>query len=154
MVDFVLTLGGVAFQDFEVPDSIRAGGGQMLFTHKYPGGPRTVDTMGPDDDTIPWSGWFEGPNAQARCQQLDVMRRQGLQVILDWSAYSYLVVIKQFKWDFRRYYHIGYSILLEVVQDQNNPQPAGQDDIDQQITSDASDGNADALALAAGTAPP
>ena len=165
----VLTLGSVVFADFEVPESIRAGGAQAMLTHKYAGGTRTVDTTGPDDDGIPWSGWFEGSNALSRCLTLDQMRRAGASVSLTWSQYSYTVVIKKFSWDFRRFYHIGYSIELEVVQDLLNPPQgtqssgavlgttASQNDIgdgtvsnvNTQIAADATDASANGAVLAA-----
>ena len=147
MADFVLTLGGVGFQDFEVPESIAAGGGQALATRKYPGGVRTVQTMGPDDAPLTWTGWFEADTALARCQQIDIMRRQGQAVVAAWSIYSYLVVIKAFSWKFRRYYHIEYAITLEVVQDLTQPPVQSSADADTQINSDASDASSDATTL-------
>jgi hypothetical protein len=153
MADFLLVLGGVAFQDFEVPPEIAAGGEQALFTHKYPGGARTVDTMGPDDDPIAWRGYFEGTNALPRAQQIDIMRRQGQAVVLTWSAYQYLVVVKTFRWRFLRYYHIAYELALEVIQDLTNPIQAAQNTGPQLIQSDASDATNDAAALAAGIEP-
>ncbi len=131
--------GGIEFEDFEVPEQITAGGEQAMFVHKYPGGLRTIDSMGPDDADLSWRGWFETGTAEDRCQQLDAMRRQGLQVALTWSSYSYLVVVKKFEWDYKRFFHIGYSITLEVVQDETQPQVAGGVDIDQQIDGDLSD---------------
>jgi hypothetical protein len=41
-----LTLGGVVFADFEIPDSISSGGEQMLTVHKLPGGNRIIDALG------------------------------------------------------------------------------------------------------------
>jgi hypothetical protein len=121
MSDFTLYLDSVAFQEFEIPDSIKAGGSQALFKHKYPGGARTIDTMGPDDDDITWSGVFMDAIAPARCVQLDVMRRQGNQVVVTWAGYQYLVVVAHFEWDFRRLWNIPYTITLAVVQDQTQP---------------------------------
>ena len=77
-----LTLGGVAFQGFEIPDSLNFGGEQALAIHKFPGGSRTVDSMGPDDDDIRWSGRFRGTSAEQRATLLDYMRRQGQQILL------------------------------------------------------------------------
>jgi hypothetical protein len=148
MADFVLNLGGVAFQDFEVPDDIRGGGDQAFEWHKYPGGTRTVDAMGPDDDDLRWSGYFEGPSALTRCQMLDTMRRQGEAVALTWSAYSYIVVIKRFRWKFMRYYHYSYEIDLFVVQDLSNPAPQQSPSVEQQIQNDIGDALTDAAALA------
>lgn len=147
MADFILYLGGVGFLDLEIPESIRAGGAQALAIHKYPGGTRTIDTMGPDDDSITWSGFFEDSNAQARCQQIDIMRRQGQPVPLQWSAYQYLVVVEHFEWDFRRFYHIPYAISLAVVQDLTQPIPALAPDIDEEVMQDLNDAIADAASM-------
>lgn len=128
MADFVLSLGDVDFADFEIPDSIKGGGSQSLEIHKYGGGQRTIDTFGADDDPISWSGLFLDGTAEARCIQIDAMRKAGTPVALSYSSFSYLVVIKSFTWDFEKYYQIPYAITLEVVQD--NVQPVTQDDED------------------------
>lgn len=150
MPDFILTLGGVDFQDFEVPDSIKAGGKQALSVHKYPGGIRTVDTSGPDDNPIAWSGTFLDGNAELRCQQLDTMRRQGSVVPVTWSSYSYLVIVESFDWDFKRFYQIPYSISLTVAQDQTQPFSGDDQDVEDQIQSDISDAVSDASGFALG----
>ncbi len=144
MSDFTLYLDSVAFQEFEIPDSIKAGGAQALFKHKYPGGARTIDTMGPDDDDITWSGTFLDGTAQDRCAQLDVMRRQGNQVVVTWAGYQYLVVIAEFKWDFRRFWQIPYTITLAVVQDQTQPGQDDTPDVDSQTGSDVLTATSDA----------
>jgi hypothetical protein len=148
VTDFILILGGVWFQDFEIPPDVMAGGAQALFTHKYPGGARTVDTMGPDDDPIVWRGYFEGTAALPRCQQIDIMRRQGQPVLLTWSAYQYLVVVRSFKWRFMRYYHYAYEIALEVVQDLTNPVQLTDLQQAELLLSDAAGAAADIQAIA------
>jgi len=144
MSDFTLYLDSVAFQDFEIPDSIKAGGAQSMLRHKYAGGVRTIDTMGPDDDDIPWSGTFMGGDSQARCKQLDIMRRQGQQVVLTFAGYQYLVTIESFRWDFQRTWQIPYTICLAVVQDLANPPQDAAANVDSQITSDAATATAGA----------
>jgi hypothetical protein len=150
MADFVLALGGVPFRDMEVPESIKGGGAQALFMHKYPGGARTADTTGPDDDPITWSGWFEDADAQQRCRQIDTIRRQGLPVVAAWAAFSFLVIVRKFTWDFRRFYHIRYSVELEVIQDQVQPLPQADPDLEQQIQGDFNDAVSDGAALDVG----
>src|SRR5690348_7393804 len=113
-----LTLGGVVFQDFEIPESINFGGDQQLVVHKLPGGGRVIDAMGPDDSDIHWSGRFRGSNAEPRAMLLDYMRRQGSQILLGWSLHRYQVVIREFKADFRQPYEIPYSISCTVVIDE------------------------------------
>lgn len=147
MSDFTLLLDAVAFQDFEIPESIKAGGAQALFKHKYPGGLRTIDAMGPDDADITWSGIFMDGTAQDRCKQLDILRRAGQQVVLTWAGYQYLVIIASFEWDFRRVWQIQYSITLAVVQDQTQPGQATGADVDSQTSQDASDASDDSDAI-------
>ena len=127
MADFVLSLGGVDFEGFEVPESIKMVFGQALDTKKYGGGLRTVDSFGPDPDPITWSGIFFDGAAEARAQQLISMANAGNTVSLSFSSFSFDVKILKFEPDFERYYQIPYSITLEIVQD--NTQPATDDGI-------------------------
>jgi hypothetical protein len=113
-----LTLGGVVFQDFEIPESVNFGGDQQLVVHKLPGGARVIDAMGPDDSDIHWSGRFRGANAEGRALLLEYLRRQGSQILLSWSLHRYQVVIREFKADFRQSYEIPYSIACTVVLDE------------------------------------
>ncbi|HZT82085.1 MAG TPA: hypothetical protein VFA26_17795 [Gemmataceae bacterium] len=113
-----LSLGGVVFHDFEVPESINFGGGQSLAVHSLPGGKRVVDAMGPDDADIRWSGRFRGPNAEERALLLDFMRRKGGQVLLTWSLHRYQVVIREFTANFQQPFEIPYSIVCAVVLDE------------------------------------
>lgn len=113
-----LTLGGVVFADFEIPESISSGGGQMLAVHKLPGGSRVIDALGPDDADIGWSGRFRGSGAEERALLLDFMRRQGQQVLLSYSLHLYQVVIRDFRADFQYGgLEIPYSITCAVVLD-------------------------------------
>ena len=145
--DFTLYLDSVAFQGFEIPDSIKAGGAQSLFKHKYPGGTRTIDSMGPDDSDISWSGIFLDGTAQDRCKQLDIIRRQGKQIVLTWAGYQYLVVVQSFEWDFKRFWNIPYTITLAVVQDRTQPSQTAAPNIDSQITSDSNQATKDASSM-------
>jgi hypothetical protein len=117
-VAVTLTLGGVVFTGFEIPESIPFGGEQMLAVHKLPGGNRIIDAMGPDDSDIRWSGRFRGPDGESRAVLLDFMRRQGRQVLLGWGLHRYQVLIREFKADFQQPYEIPYSITCTVVLDE------------------------------------
>jgi hypothetical protein len=114
-----LTLGGVVFQDFGIPETINSGGDQMLAVHKMPGGNRTIDAMGPDDGEIRWSGRFRGSNAETRALLLDFMRRQGQQQLLTYSLHRYQVIISKFEADFEYGgLEIPYKIACAVVLDE------------------------------------
>jgi hypothetical protein len=152
MSDFTLYLGGVGFASFEIPEEICAGGAQSLFKHKYPGGARTIDAMGPDDSDITWSGTFMDGSAQDRCKQIDIMRRQGQPIVMSFSGYSYLVMIASFEWRFKRTWHIPYTITLAVIQDQTQPGQTAAQDVGSQIISDAGTATSDSSAINAAIA--
>lgn len=118
-----LTLGPVTFANLEIPESVNFGGSQMLSVKKLIGGVRIIDALGADDDDISWSASFEGSTATFRAKFLDGMRRNGAPLPLTWGTFNYTVVIRDFKADFSRFYHIPYSITLTVIQDQNQPFP-------------------------------
>lgn len=139
MSDFSLTLGGVEFRDFEIPDSISGGGAQVFRTHKYAGGKRNLDAFGPDAAPIRWEGVFLDGGAEARCQQIDAMRAAGVQVELSWSSYNYVVVIAEFLWKYEKFYRIPYAITLEVVQDNAQAGADAGDDPENVIQGDLDD---------------
>ena len=135
--DIILQLGDVAFERFEVPESLPFGGEQMLATTKLVGGTRQVQAMGRDDKPIEWSGMFLGSNASLRAQLLDAMRIEGRAHPLSWGRHSYTVVIASFEPDFRRKYQIPYRISCMVVEDLATPSGSeAQASLDDQIEAD------------------
>lgn len=119
--DFILYLGGIGFQDFEIPPEIKAGLEQAMFVHKYPGGARTVDTMGPDYLPISWGGVFLDGEATQRAQALQAMAKAGVPVLLTFGAFKYTVDIQKFEYRFQRYYQLPYTIELTVISDDASP---------------------------------
>lgn len=151
MAEIAVTLGDVTFEDFEVPESMRAGGAQVLKLHKLVGGQRVVDSMGRDDHPLTWSGTFLGPEALSRAQQLDAMRVAGAQVVLTFSEYRFKVAISDFTPDIHRAYWIPYSITCEVVADQGLQTTQDADPtVDDALISDITD--AQSLQASAGLA--
>ncbi|MDY3551400.1 hypothetical protein R5W24_000476 [Gemmata sp. JC717] len=114
-----LSLGGVVFSGFEIPESIPFGGDQRLAVHKLPGGARVIDSLGPDDADIRWSGRFRGPGSEPRGMLLDYMRRQGRKVLLAWGLHRYQVVVRQFEANYQNPFEIPYSITCTVVLDES-----------------------------------
>ncbi|OCJ12465.1 hypothetical protein A6U86_05430 [Rhizobium sp. AC27/96] len=112
-----LVLGGVTFQNFEIPERINFGGRQHAAVHKLIGGNRVVDAMGPDADDVNWSGRFRGPDAMERAQALDAMRSAGAQVTLSYMSTFLVVLITEFKAEPERFYEIPYKITCTVVTD-------------------------------------
>ena len=113
-----LTLGGVVFTGFEIPETINFGGDQKLTVHKLPGGGRIIDAMGPDDADIRWSGRLRGSSSEQQGILLDFMRRQGQKVLLAWSLHRYQVVIRSFEANFQNPYEVPYTIVCTVVRDE------------------------------------
>jgi hypothetical protein len=118
-----LTLGGIAFDGFSTPDAMGAGGKQHLVVHKLPGGNRVIDTLGPDEDNIAWSGKFYGNGAFANALALDGMRAAGQVVELTFGGQFRSVIIDHFEYKIRRLpVWVEYSISCIVYQ---NPSLGG-----------------------------
>ncbi len=132
----ILTLGGVIFQDFEIPESIGTGGDQALVVHKMPGGARIIDAMGADHRDIGWSGRFRGNGAESRARQLDGYRIAGQPLTLTWSTYRYQVIVKSFEATYQQPFEIPYSLSCVVVSDESSPILAGIPGLDELIGSD------------------
>ena len=112
-----LILGGIPFNnhDYSPPTRMPFGGQQAMVVHKLPGGTRVIDTLGPDEDDISWSGFFYCADALRQCQQLDAMRAAGQKVSLTFAGMTRRVVIKRFKPNVRRYPNwIEYEISCTV----------------------------------------
>jgi hypothetical protein len=135
--DIVLQLGDVAFERFEVPESIPFGGDQMLAIKRLVGGVRVIDAMGPDDRPVEWSGLFLGTDAGARAELLDAMRSEGKAYPLSWGRHSYTVIVGTFEANFQRKYQIPYRISCVVVEDLATPSVSeAQVSLDDQIEQD------------------
>jgi uncharacterized protein YciI len=117
MSNVILTLGGVPFQDFEVPEQIRFGGGQRLAVHDLIGGGRVVDALGDDAGEISFAGIFSGSDAAARAQALDAARALGAAVPLVWDGFYYTVVIAEFAAEYAKPWWIPFSLRCTVVVD-------------------------------------
>jgi hypothetical protein len=119
--DLILTLGGIQFSSFEIPESIRFGGEQRAIVHELVGGTRIVDAMGRSDAPVEWSGILTGPTAVDRALYIDTMRTQGLAQDLSWNGLVFSVLVRRFSMNFERYYRIHYSIECLVVANKNGP---------------------------------
>jgi hypothetical protein len=115
--DTLLTLGGISFYQFEVPESIGFGGEQRLSVHELVGGQKQVDAMGAFSEPLAWSGRFRGETALDRARYVDGLRVSGQATNVTWSEFSYLVVIRRFLPVYERFYEIPYRIECEVIAD-------------------------------------
>lgn len=144
-----LTLGGFTFDDFSTPSEMMGGGKQAMVIHKLPGGARVIDTLGPDEDNVTWSGQFFGNDSYANMLSLDAMRAAGQVISLTWGGQFRSVIIDSFVYKVRRIPLWGtYTISCTVYQ---NPAlgnlTSSTSTVDSLVTTDY------ASALAAGTAP-
>lgn len=114
-----ITLGGVSFESFEVPEALVFGGQHQTTVHRLPGGARVIDAMGPDDATIDWSGIFLGSNATLKAQRLNILRNTGAKVTLSWSTFHYTVVVANFKATYLKEAHLQYDISCIVLEDRS-----------------------------------
>ncbi|MDR6511452.1 hypothetical protein J2792_002324 [Novosphingobium capsulatum] len=133
-----LTLGGVVFGRYEIPERIPFGGEQRMNVHRLVGGKKVVDVLGADPVNPEWSGFFIGPDAQARARQIEVLLKAGEPLALTWSERSYTVIIRSFRCEFELAWRIPYSLGVEVVSDNVTPITAGTSlDTTAQVNADA-----------------
>lgn len=116
----VLLLGAVEFQDFEIPSNVNFGGAQRLAIHYLSDGTKIIDTLGPDDRDITFSGVFSGPDATLRARMLNEMRASGSVYPLSWDVFLYSVLIKRFEADYRSGWWIPYRLSCAVLRDEAN----------------------------------
>lgn len=114
-------LGPVTFTGMEVPEKLTIGGTQALKIYKYPGGLRTIESMGRDDSAITWSGMMVGGAAEARILLLDKIRVSGQVVNFSFGTSCYLVVVSSFKGTYLRANYCTYEITVEILSDKAAP---------------------------------
>ncbi len=117
----LIRLGELIFNGTESPTGINGGGDQMIQVNKLIGGKRVTDSLGRDDADIQFKGLFRGILSIARVKYLDSLRINGNQVSFSYSAFSYNVIVKSFKWTMRMAYQIDYELVLSVVNDLSFP---------------------------------
>ncbi len=118
MATDVLTIGGIVFDSWQAPPNAPYGGKQAMAVHKLPGGARVVDTLGPDDEDINFTGLIYGPNAASFAATLDALRVSGQTVPLSFVGRSYSVIVKQAVMTFVKYpAYARYNISCLVVVD-------------------------------------
>jgi hypothetical protein len=117
--DQTIILGDFVFDGWEVPEKVSWGGSQRVNVHKLIGGERIIDSMGPDNADISWSGIFLSADASLRADQLDQMRKDGELLELVFAGRYYSVVISSFQADQRMLSYVPYNITLAVQRDQS-----------------------------------
>lgn len=113
----VLTLGGFSFDGYSTPSHMMGGGKQSMVVHKLLGGGRVIDTLGPDEANIVWSGFFFSNTAYNDCLTLDGMRAAGAVLPLIWGSQFRSVIIESFIYKVRRLpVWVEYEISCMVYQ--------------------------------------
>lgn len=121
----ILILGNVVFDNvlnpFAIPSKISGGSGQMLGVMKLIGGDRTIDSMGPDPESIGWSGRWRAPLAVSNNDAMVAMAEAGAQIPCTWGSYFFNVVIAKYTYEYEAFFEIPYTVSLTVL-----PQNSGQ----------------------------
>lgn len=117
-----LTIGGVEFADFEIPEKIGVfGGKQIVIVHEFVGGLRQLQALGAQPEKLSWSGIMMGgdPNvgAKARAAMFDSMRVSGQLVYLQWGQFKFQVIISAFHIEPQTDWMIPYNMECEIQQD-------------------------------------
>ena len=102
MATDLLILGGLIFDDWSTPERMPFGGKQAMAVHKLPGGARVIDTLGPDERDITWTGTFWGSGAYESALALNGLRQSGQVVPLSFAGQSYRVLVAEALVDIRR----------------------------------------------------
>jgi hypothetical protein len=105
-----LVLGGIVFEGFEIPSSLKFPMKQRHHVHKLVGGGRVVDKLGPDPEDHKWSGRFRGATAESRCRSIEALCASGAEVGLSWGSFFRIGIVSHFDPDYNAAFEIPYSI--------------------------------------------
>jgi hypothetical protein len=111
-----LQIGSISLQNFEIPSTIQFGGQHRLAVYQLAQGRKIVDSLGPDDGEISFSGTFSGIEAEARVRAVDDLRLTGKVVWLRWESFRYRVIVKSLIAQYKSPWWIPYQIRCIVIQ--------------------------------------
>ena len=111
----VLTLGPIEFRQFEVPSFVTSGGRQKLAVHALADGGRLIERLGSEEADISFSGIFSGPDAVARSQSLDGLRKTGKPILVTWNGHYVNVIVSSVRTTYYNSAWVGYSAICTVV---------------------------------------
>jgi hypothetical protein len=112
-----LTIGGVTFQDVEIPETLDFGGHLVIVKHDFPGGLRTIRTLGAFPKEMTWKGHLTGPTAFQRMQQFQRMAVTGQIVTLTWGPIALQGMLIDFEAHARQQWFIPYTLHFEPTMD-------------------------------------
>ena len=108
-----VTIGGFNLTGFEAPQHLNVGGQQKLAVHDFPGGIRTIQSLGAfPPEEISWEGVFLGSNAWDRAYALDLLRVNGSSVDLLFGNWGYSGKIKHLEIIARHQWLCRYRIFF------------------------------------------
>jgi hypothetical protein len=111
-----LVLGSIVFDEWSTPSRMPFGGSQAMAVHQLPGGSRVVDTLGPIEADIQFTGVMYDNNAIGVAETLDALRLNGTQVPLMFAGRFYLVLVSHVRMDIRRFPQlVEYHVTCLVV---------------------------------------
>jgi hypothetical protein len=112
-----LVLNNISFDDWSTPERMPFGGTQQLAVHRLPGGQRVVDTLGPDEEDIHFTGTMYANNAYGVADALNSLRISGAAVDLTFAGRFYSVIVRECHVDIRRFPQLmSYHVSCLVVQ--------------------------------------
>jgi hypothetical protein len=116
MPNSLLTLGSFAFEGLESPDGIILKSKQRLAVHHLGSGSSIADALGEDCQTVTFRGVFSGLSATARIRAVELLRVQGLPVVLAWDSQTLSVLIQEFDLTYSSSRWVSYRLSCLVVQ--------------------------------------
>ena len=112
MATDVLILGGFTFTEFASPDRMPYGGKHQVIKHRFPGGDRDLDAMGPDDNDRTWNGILWGDDALSDMVLLKTMMDQGTETNFTWGIESRNCLITSFEAEVEKVTCVHYTITI------------------------------------------
>jgi hypothetical protein len=119
------TVGGFLLVGMEIPQNLDSvGGEQRLAIHEFPGGVRTIQSLGAfPPDVIKWDGIFLGSNAWERAYAFDRFRIDGQKIELSFGSWKFNGKIESFHVFVKHEWYATYHIEFVPSSDLSSPPP-------------------------------
>lgn len=119
------TTNGVVllFSGFQVPHSLGPiGGVQRHVVHEFPGGTKTIQTIGPFPEALRWRGILMGADGQGRTPLeqavfMDQLRRTGNPITVRYSQLKWFGIVSKWTADIKQQNWLEYECEVEPVSD-------------------------------------
>ena len=108
--------GAVKFKAWEIPEFVEFGGPFRHVIHKFPGGMRQIDSLGPDDGPITWTGLMLTTDGADRTAVLWAMWEAGDKCTVSFGIWNFDVLISDLRFRYRARNYVEYKIeLMRVI---------------------------------------